>query len=55
MLLSAEDEAARLGEAARRKAEAEYSPAAAAQGLRSEWESLLEARLRSASGDGRLA
>ena len=33
---------ARLGEAARRKAEAEYSPAAAARALRREWEILLE-------------
>jgi glycosyltransferase involved in cell wall biosynthesis len=54
-LLGAEDEAAHLGETARRKAEAEYSPAAAAKGLRQEWESSLEARFRSASGGGRLA
>jgi glycosyltransferase involved in cell wall biosynthesis len=40
-LLGSEDEAARLGEAARRKAEAEYSPVAAARTLRCVWESLL--------------
>jgi glycosyltransferase involved in cell wall biosynthesis len=40
-VLGSEDEATRLGEAARRKAEAEYSPAAAARGLRREWERLL--------------
>ena len=40
-LLGSEDEAASLGEAARRKAEAEYSPAAAARTLRRVWESLL--------------
>jgi glycosyltransferase involved in cell wall biosynthesis len=39
-LLDAEDEAGRLGEAARRKAESEYSPPAAARTLRGEWESL---------------
>jgi glycosyltransferase involved in cell wall biosynthesis len=33
---------ARLGEAARRKAEAEYSPAAAARALRGEWEAVRE-------------
>jgi glycosyltransferase involved in cell wall biosynthesis len=44
-LLDDEDKAARLGEAARRKAEADYSPAAAAKGFRREWTSLLEARL----------
>jgi glycosyltransferase involved in cell wall biosynthesis len=54
-LLNAEDEASRLGEAARRKAEAAYSPAAAAKGLKEEWESLLEAPLGSASGGERLA
>ena len=53
-VLGDEDEAARLGEAARRKAEAEYSPAAAAKQLRKEWELLLEARLRSVAGAGRL-
>ena len=36
-LLVKEDEATRMGEAARRKAEAEYSPAAAARALRREW------------------
>jgi glycosyltransferase involved in cell wall biosynthesis len=36
-LLSREDEAARIGEAARRKAESEYSPAAAAKAFRREW------------------
>jgi len=40
-LLVSEDEAARLGEAARRKAETEYSAAAAARALRREWERLL--------------
>ena len=53
-VLGDEGEAARLGEAARRKAEAEYSPAAAAKQLRREWELLLEARHRSAVGDGHL-
>jgi glycosyltransferase involved in cell wall biosynthesis len=40
-LLSSDDEADGLGEAARRKAEAEYSAAAGARALRREWESLL--------------
>lgn len=40
-LLSSDGEADRLGEAARRKAEAEYSAAAGARALRREWESLL--------------
>jgi glycosyltransferase involved in cell wall biosynthesis len=43
-LLVDEVEAARLGEAARRKAEAEYSAAAAARRLRNAWELLLDAR-----------
>jgi glycosyltransferase involved in cell wall biosynthesis len=43
-LLTDEAEATRLGNAARAKAEAEYSPAAAAKGLRREWQALLEAR-----------
>jgi glycosyltransferase involved in cell wall biosynthesis len=54
-LLGAEDEAAQLGETARAKAEAEYSPAVATKRLRQEWESSFEARLRSASGGDRLA
>jgi glycosyltransferase involved in cell wall biosynthesis len=49
-VLVAEDDAARMGEAARRKAEAEYSPAAAASGLREKWQSLIDAPLGSASG-----
>jgi glycosyltransferase involved in cell wall biosynthesis len=40
-LLVSDDEPVRLGEAARRKAEAEYSPLAAARTLRRVWESLL--------------
>ena len=54
-LLSAEDEAAQLGEAARRKAETDFSPAAAAKGLRLEWESLYESKSGSASSGRRLA
>jgi glycosyltransferase involved in cell wall biosynthesis len=54
-VLGAEDEAARIGVAARQKAEADYSPAAAAQSLRREWESLLEARSGSGLDRGRLA
>jgi glycosyltransferase involved in cell wall biosynthesis len=42
-LLGAEDEAARIGAAARHRVEANYSPAAAAQKLRLAWESVLEA------------
>jgi glycosyltransferase involved in cell wall biosynthesis len=53
-LVGDEEEAARLGAAARRKAEAEYSPAAAARQLRREWELLLEARRRSPGGDTRV-
>ena len=48
-LLVSDDEAVRLGEAARRKAEAEYSIVAAARTLRRVWESLLR------SADERLA
>jgi glycosyltransferase involved in cell wall biosynthesis len=40
-VLGSDDEATRLGEAARRKVETEYSPAAAARGLRRECERLL--------------
>ena len=40
-VLGSDDEATRLGESARRKVEAEYSSAAAARGLRREWERLL--------------
>jgi glycosyltransferase involved in cell wall biosynthesis len=40
-VLDSEDEATRLGEAARRKVETEYSPAAAARVLRREWERML--------------
>ena len=54
-LLVAEDEAAKIGEIARAKAEAEYSPAATAKRLRQEWESSFEARFPSASGRSRLA
>jgi glycosyltransferase involved in cell wall biosynthesis len=54
-LLGAENEAARLGDAARRKAEVEYSPAAAAKGLRKEWETVVEGRLGSAASNRRLA
>jgi glycosyltransferase involved in cell wall biosynthesis len=43
-LLGAERERTRLGEAARRKAEADYSPRAAARGLRYEWTSAIESR-----------
>jgi glycosyltransferase involved in cell wall biosynthesis len=50
-ILGDEEEAARLGDAALRKAKSEYSPAAAAQGLRREWESLLRTRRGSASSD----
>jgi glycosyltransferase involved in cell wall biosynthesis len=53
-VLHNEDEASRLGEAARRKAEAEYSPAVAARQLRREWELVLEARPRSTGDDSRL-
>jgi glycosyltransferase involved in cell wall biosynthesis len=40
-LLVSHEDAVRLGEAARRKAEAEYSSVAAARTLRRVWESLL--------------
>jgi glycosyltransferase involved in cell wall biosynthesis len=50
-LLGGEDEQVRLGEAARRKAESDYSPRAAARALRYEWTSAFEAR-SSASGSG---
>jgi glycosyltransferase involved in cell wall biosynthesis len=53
-LLDAEDESTRLGEAARRKAETDYSPAAAARALRQEWENLLDG-VGSASHGGRAA
>ena len=50
-LLGAEDEQTRLGEAARRKAESDYSPRAAARALRHEWTSVFETR-NSVSGGG---
>ena len=50
-VLGDEEEAARLGDAALRGAKAEYSPAAAAQGLRREWESLVDTRIGSTSSD----
>jgi glycosyltransferase involved in cell wall biosynthesis len=50
-LLGAEDERTRLGEAARRKAESDYSPRAAARALRNEWTSVFETR-SSALGSG---
>jgi glycosyltransferase involved in cell wall biosynthesis len=50
-VLGAEEDAARLGDAALRKAKADYSPAAAAQGLRREWASLVDTRIRSTSSD----
>jgi glycosyltransferase involved in cell wall biosynthesis len=43
-VLGAEDAAMRTGRAARHKVETEYSPVAAAQKLRLEWETVLEAR-----------
>ncbi len=54
-LLGDDEEATRLGAAARRKAEAEFSPAAAARQLRRAWERLLEAGHRSPGGDTHLA
>ena len=50
-VLGAEEEATRLGDAALRRAKADYSPAAAAQGLRREWESLVDTRIGSTSSD----
>lgn len=48
-ILGDEEETALLGDAALRAANSEYSPAAAARGLRREWEALLRSRLGSAS------
>ena len=53
-LLGSEDEAARIGDAARRKAEAEYAPAAAAKGLKRVWAGVVAGSVASASGSGRL-
>ena len=50
-VLGAEEEATRLGDVALRRAKADYSPAAAAQGLRREWERLVDKRLGSTSND----
>jgi glycosyltransferase involved in cell wall biosynthesis len=50
-VLGAEEEATLLGDAALRRAKADYSPAAAAQGLRREWESLVGTRIGSTSSD----
>jgi glycosyltransferase involved in cell wall biosynthesis len=50
-VLGAEEEATRLGDAALRRAKADYSPAAATQGLRREWESLVDTRIGSTSSD----
>jgi glycosyltransferase involved in cell wall biosynthesis len=50
-VLGAEEEATWLGDAALRRAKADYSPAAAAQGLRREWESLVDSRIGSTSSD----
>jgi glycosyltransferase involved in cell wall biosynthesis len=44
-LLDDEDQAARMGEAGRKKAEVEYSPAAGARALRRAWEALVNQRL----------
>jgi glycosyltransferase involved in cell wall biosynthesis len=49
-LLDAEDEQTRLGDAARRKAESDYSPRAAARALRHEWSSSLETRSSASRG-----
>ena len=54
-LLENEDEASRLGEAARRRAEADYSFLAVAMTLRREWESLPGVRLDSVVGDRQLS
>jgi glycosyltransferase involved in cell wall biosynthesis len=50
-VLGAEEEATRLGDAALRRAKSDYSPAAAAHGLRREWERLVDTRTRSTSSD----
>ncbi len=55
VLLGNPEEATRLGEAARRRAEVDYTAVASAKTLRREWESLRAARLDSTSGSGHLA